>query len=81
MRNSITQLTPAEQKENVKNNVYHILFYSLCLAVALGFNDLITTMFDSFPNNKHIIAKTIYVVIMFGTTIITAYYLGSSVQI
>lgn len=59
-------------KEDILSNVKYIIFYALSLSVALGFNDLVVTIFNSFPHN-HIINKTIYVVIMFGITIISAY--------
>ena len=65
---------------NVKDNIVSILLYALSLATALGFNDLVLTIFDSFKWTAHILAKTTYVVIMFSITIWLAYYLNSSVN-
>lgn len=58
------------------------MFYcnSLSLAIALGFNDLILTIFDSFNFTTHILTKTTYVMIMFTVTITLAYYLNSTVK-
>lgn len=70
-----------KQDTNIKNNITSILLYALSLATALGFNDLVLNIFDSFKwTNAHIIAKTTYVVTMFGLTIGLAYYLKSSVR-
>lgn len=65
---------------NVRDNIASILLYALSLATALGFNDLILTIFDSFKWTAHIISKTTYVVIMFGLTIGLAYYFGSALK-
>jgi hypothetical protein len=70
---------PSPEPNNIKENIGSILLYSLSLATALGFNDLILTIFGSFKYTGHIIAKTTYVVIIFGMTILFAYYLKSSV--
>jgi len=71
-------LTPQEKKkQNILTNIRSVLFYALSLSVALGFNDLITTIFDSFPYNQHIISKTTYVVIMFGVTLMAAYWFSA----
>jgi hypothetical protein len=63
-----------EDKKVIINNIKTIIIYALSLSVAMGFNDLIMTIFNSFPN-KHIIAKTTYVVILFGITLLVAYWL------
>ena len=70
----------SENPNNMRDNITSILLYALSLATALGFNDLILTIFDSFKWTAHIIAKTTYVVIMFGITIGLAYYLNSSLK-
>ena len=70
---------PTPDANNIKQNIGSILLYSLSLATALGFNDLILTIFDSFKYTGHIMAKTTYVVIIFGMTILFAYYLKSTV--
>ena len=64
-----------EDKKIILTSIRSVLIYALSLSVALGFNDLIKTIFNSFPNNQHIIAKTTYVVIMFGITLSIAYWL------
>lgn len=74
-------MTYYEDKPNlVYKNVTDILLYALSLATALGFNDLIITIFDSFNWSAHIIAKTTYVILMFFITIASAYYIGTSVN-
>ena len=77
------QKTETEQKllqekkdRNILVNVQSILIYVLSFSVALGFNELITSIFDSFPGSKHIVAKTTYVVVMFGITLLAAYWIG-----
>lgn len=67
-------------ENNIKDNITSIMLYALSLATALGFNDLILTIFGSFKWTAHIIAKTTYVVIMFAITIGLAYYMNSSLQ-
>tara|TARA_B110000967_G_C18402282_1_gene325152 strand:- start:210 stop:470 length:261 start_codon:yes stop_codon:yes gene_type:complete len=69
-----------KQPDLVSKNVIGILLYALSLATALGFNDLILTIFDSFNWTAHIIAKTTYVILMFFITIGIAYYIGTSVN-
>lgn len=75
-------MTKEEKKEEnndlIKNNVASITIYALSLATALGFNDLILSIFNSFSWNNHIVAKIIYVLIMFGLTIGLAYYFGTN---
>lgn len=66
--------------DNIKDNIVTILLYALSLATALGFNDLILTIFDSFKWTAHILAKTTYVVIMFSVTIGLAYYMNSTIK-
>ena len=73
-------IDPHNPNDNIKDNISTILLYALSLAAALGFNDLILTIFDSFNWTAHIIAKTIYVVIMFGITIGLAYYMNSTIK-
>lgn len=67
-------------KKNILVNIQSVLLYALSVIVALGLNDIVTNIFDSFPDTQHIVSKTIYVVIMFGFTIMTAYYLGDVVN-
>ena len=66
--------------DNIKDNIITILLYSLSLATALGFNDLVLNIFDSFKWTAHILAKTTYVVIMFSVTIGLAYYMNSTIK-
>jgi hypothetical protein len=67
-------------KNNVKQNIQNILLYALSLATALGLNDLVLTIFDSFQLDNHIIAKSTYFIIMLGVTVVLAYYFGSTVK-
>ena len=69
-----------DRKNNVKNNIASILLYALSLATALGFNNLVTSIFNSFKWNSRIIANTIYVVLTFFVTISLAYYLNTSLK-
>ena len=66
--------------DNIKDNIVTILLYALSLATALGFNDLVLNIFDSFKWTAHILAKTTYVVIMFSITIGLAYYMNSTIK-
>ncbi len=61
-------------------NIKSILFYALSMTVALAFNDMIKSIFDSFPFTQHIVAKMTYVVVMFGLTILAAYTLGGQIS-
>ena len=66
----------SNKDDNVKNNITYILLYSFSLATALGFNNLILSIFSQFKwGNKRLIFKTLYVTIMFTITIGLAYYL------
>ncbi len=56
-------------------NVNLVLINALSFSVALGFNELVTSIFNSFPGSNHILRKTIYVLIMFIITIILAYWI------
>lgn len=70
------------KNNNIKDNITSIILYALSLATALGFNDLILTIFDSFKwTNTRIITKTTYVVIMFGITISLAFYLKGKLNV
>lgn len=69
-----------DNPDNIKNNIINILLYALSLATALGFNDLVLTIFDSFKWTSHIIAKTTYVIMMFSVTIALAYYMNSTIN-
>jgi hypothetical protein len=74
------QLSKEEKKVLVADNFRSIAIYTLSLSVALGFNDLVTTIFNSFRGSKHIIAKTIYVIILFGITLLVARWLSGTVN-
>lgn len=67
-----------KQQDNILANIRTITLYSLSLAVAMGFNNLITSVFDSFPYSEHIISKTTYVVILFGATVFASYWLSNA---
>ena len=72
--------TDSDKHMNIKDNISNVLLYALSLATALGFNDLILTIFDTFKFTTHILAKTTYVVLMFSITIGVAYYLNSTIK-
>ena len=65
---------------NVKNNVIIITLYGLSLTAALGFNDLILTIFNNFKWTQSITAKIVYVSIITVITIIVAYYFNSTIK-
>jgi hypothetical protein len=58
----------------ILSNVNFVLINALSVSVALGFNDLVTTIFNSFPGSNHIMKKSIYVVIMFIITLSLAFW-------
>lgn len=74
------KVSPEDIREDTKYNLLNILFYSLALAIALGFNDVVTTIFDSFYQSKQIISKVTYLIILIGLTISVAVYSGSRIQ-
>ena len=63
-----------EDKKAILSNIRTVFVAALSLSVALGFNDLVETIFNSFPNSHHIISKTTYLVIMFGVTLLVAFW-------
>jgi hypothetical protein len=63
-----------EDKKAILSNIRTVVVAALSLSVALGFNDLVETIFNSFPNSHHIISKTTYLVIMFGLTLLVAFW-------
>lgn len=66
-----------------KNNLVAILLYSASIAAALGFNDLILTLFDRYKlkGANEIMIKAIYVVLMFAVALALAYFSKSTVPI
>lgn len=67
--------------QNIKNNITSILLYALSLATALGFNDLVLTIFNSFEwSQQRLLFKIVYVMLMFSITIGVAYYLKGSLK-
>jgi len=66
-----------DKKKVLKKNIISIVMYCLSMTIALMFNDLITSMFDSYVNSKHVIVKANFLVILFGVAIYTAVYLNS----
>ena len=66
--------------DNVKNNIIIIILYALSLTAALGFNDLILTIFNNFKWTKSITAKIVYVSIITVITITVAYYFNSTIK-
>lgn len=66
--------TDKENKKVILANIRTVIISALSLSVALGFNDLVMTIFNSFPKSHHIISKTTYLVIMFGITLLIAFW-------
>jgi hypothetical protein len=63
-----------DDKKAILSNIRTVVVAALSLSVALGFNDLVETIFNSFPNSHHIISKTTYLVLMFGITLLVAFW-------
>jgi hypothetical protein len=62
------------ERQVVINNIQTVTLYSLSMIVALGLNDLVLNIFDSFPRSSHVISKVTYIMIMFGFTLLVGYY-------
>ena len=77
IKNYQDKMTQEKKDETIiLTNVHLVLINALSFSVALGINDLVTTIFNSFPSsNNNIIKKLIYVVIMFSVTICAAFWL------
>ena len=76
-----TAAPPDQPTNNVTDNMYAVLLYALCLVTALGFNDLVLSIFSHFSKtSSKFIAKIIYVIIMFFITILIAYLVNSSLK-
>jgi hypothetical protein len=70
-----------KSENNIEVNSKQIIIYSLSLAAALGFNQLIKNIFAAFHlTDSQIIAETTYVIIMFTITLLVSNYLGSSIS-
>lgn len=65
---------------SVQTNINSFLLYSLGAATALGFNDLVSSVFASFHFRNVYISKAIYFIIMFSLTIGIAYYMGTVLE-
>lgn len=68
-----------EKKPVIISNIKSIILYALSMTTALGFNSLMSAIFDSFHAKKVILAKALYVGAILAVTIIVAYYAGSTV--
>jgi hypothetical protein len=79
MSDTVTESDSQKNRQNILYNIRTLIFYALSLTVALGFNDLFVTIFSSFPRTQHIIAKTTYVVVMFGLTLLAATVFSSTI--
>lgn len=66
----------SEKEKTISDNIRSILIYTITLAAALGFNDLIIEIFDSFKWSSRIFAKMMYFIIIFIIAIILSYYLN-----
>lgn len=81
MSNKEVLTSNEENKQKTLTNIRYVIFYALSLTVALGFNDLITTIFNSFSYSHNIISKITYVVIMFGITLFVAFWLSDTIKV
>ena len=78
----IKEIIEEDEKKRMKDNITYFVIYAFGATTTLGFNSLIVSIFDKFHwSNTRIIAKTIYVIIMFIITILLAYYLGKSLRL
>lgn len=81
----LTSPFSSQAEENQRNksivlqNILAILFYSLAMTIGLSFNDVITSIFDSFYGSQHVISKVTCLVVLIGVTILLATYSGSKV--
>ena len=66
---------------STKNNILTIALYSFAIAAALGLNDLVNTIFDSYKFKSVITSKIVYVTVMFIITLFLAYYSKSTIPI
>ena len=72
----MTNIKSSLSDKNVINeHIKTVVIYALSFSVALGFNNTVTSIFNSFYETQHIISKTIYVVILFGITLLTVSWL------
>jgi hypothetical protein len=71
--------TKTEKSSNIKHNITAMLINSLCLVTALGFNELMLTIFNRFKRSNLMISQLIYVLFMFFSTIGLAYYFRSNI--
>ena len=71
------------QRNPTENNIIKIVLYSLAIASALGFTELVNAIFSkiNFKGSNEIISKLIYVIFIFGLTLIVAYYAKTSVPL
>ena len=78
MDGNIKRYERDNQKSDQKiilTNVNLLIINALSFSVALGFNELITSIFNSFPGSNHIFKKTIYVLVMFIITVLLAFWI------
>lgn len=66
--------------KELKSNTGSVLIYAFSMIVALGINDLISTIFDRFSNRNKIMSKVIYVIIVFVITLLIALWTSKSVE-
>jgi len=76
---NVKLLSEEDKKALILDNIRTILFYALSLSIALGLNDVIVSIFASFPRSQHIISKMTYVVILFGFTLLLANWISGHV--
>ena len=65
----------------VEVNIKAIMFYSMALMIALGFNSLAQGIFSKLSKSQDLVAQTIYVVVLFTLTIILTVVFGREYKI
>ena len=79
---TIKKMLDEDEKKKLRDNITYFILYAFGATTTLGFNSLVISIFDKFHlSNTRIIAKTIYVIVMFSITILLTYYLGNSLKL
>jgi hypothetical protein len=80
LKHTTLQEQEETDREKLLSDIRSVTIYALSFSVAFGFNSLVTTIFDSFPNSSVTISKTTYVIFMFGVTLLVANWLTKPIK-
>ncbi len=80
LKHTTLQEPEETDREKLLSDIRSVTIYALSFSVAFGFNSLVTTIFDSFPNSSVTISKTTYVIFMFGVTLLVANWLTKPIK-